>query len=98
MLGTYHHAPRYLAQALAILAAGEHPWAELLGAGDHARGAAGRARGALTAEVRGAALERERRRARVGQQRLPLGVVERLRLVALGLDRAQEAERLVADR
>ncbi len=32
VLGTYHHAPRYLEQALAVLAAGEHPWAELLGA------------------------------------------------------------------
>ena len=31
LLGTYHHAPRYLARALAVLAAGEHPWAELLG-------------------------------------------------------------------
>jgi L-iditol 2-dehydrogenase len=31
VIGTYHHAPRYLARALAILAAGEHPWAELLG-------------------------------------------------------------------
>jgi L-iditol 2-dehydrogenase len=31
LLGTYHHAPRYIARALAILAAGEHPWAELLG-------------------------------------------------------------------
>jgi L-iditol 2-dehydrogenase len=29
--GTYHHAPRYLAQALQILAAGEYPWADLLG-------------------------------------------------------------------
>ncbi len=29
LLGTYHHAPRYLARALEILAAGEHPWAEL---------------------------------------------------------------------
>lgn len=32
VLGTYHHAPRYLAQALEILAAGEFPWAELYGA------------------------------------------------------------------
>jgi L-iditol 2-dehydrogenase len=31
VLGTYHHAPRYLAQALAILAAAEYPWAGLLG-------------------------------------------------------------------
>ena len=31
LTGTYHHAPRYLARALAILAAAEHPWAELLG-------------------------------------------------------------------
>jgi L-iditol 2-dehydrogenase len=31
LLGTYHHAPRYLAHALEILAAGEHPWAELAG-------------------------------------------------------------------
>ncbi len=31
VLGTYHHAPRYLAQALQILAAGEYPWAELFG-------------------------------------------------------------------
>jgi L-iditol 2-dehydrogenase len=30
LLGTYHHAPRYLAQALEILAADEHPWASLL--------------------------------------------------------------------
>jgi L-iditol 2-dehydrogenase len=30
LLGTYHHAPRYLAQALEILAANEHPWASLL--------------------------------------------------------------------
>ena len=32
LLGTYHHAPRYLAQALEILAAQEHPWASLLSA------------------------------------------------------------------
>ena len=32
LLGTYHHAPRYLARALAVLAAGEHPWATLLSA------------------------------------------------------------------
>jgi L-iditol 2-dehydrogenase len=32
LLGTYHHAPRYLARALEILVAGEHPWAELYGA------------------------------------------------------------------
>jgi L-iditol 2-dehydrogenase len=31
LLGTYHHAPRYLARALDILAAAEHPWAELAG-------------------------------------------------------------------
>lgn len=31
LLGTYHHAPRYIARALAVLAAGEHPWASLLG-------------------------------------------------------------------
>ncbi|HET6548141.1 MAG TPA: alcohol dehydrogenase catalytic domain-containing protein [Solirubrobacter sp.] len=31
LLGTYHHAPRYIARALAILAAGQHPWAELRG-------------------------------------------------------------------
>ena len=30
--GTYHHAPRYLARALDILAANEHPWASLLSA------------------------------------------------------------------
>jgi L-iditol 2-dehydrogenase len=29
LTGTYHHAPRYIAQALAILAARRHPWAEL---------------------------------------------------------------------
>jgi len=28
---TYHHAPPYLARALETLAAGEWPWAELLG-------------------------------------------------------------------
>ena len=32
LLGTYHHAPRYLARALDVLAADEHPWAELYGA------------------------------------------------------------------
>ena len=32
LLGTYHHAPRYLARALDILAANEHPWASLLSA------------------------------------------------------------------
>ena len=32
LLGTYHHAPRYLARALEILAANEHPWAELYAA------------------------------------------------------------------
>ena len=31
LTGTYHHAPRYLAGALEILAAGDWPWAELLG-------------------------------------------------------------------
>ena len=31
LTGTYHHAPRYLARALEILAAGEWPWEELLG-------------------------------------------------------------------
>ena len=31
LTGTYHHAPRYLARALEILAAGAWPWAELLG-------------------------------------------------------------------
>ena len=31
LLGTYHHAPRYIAQALEILARREHPWADLLG-------------------------------------------------------------------
>jgi L-iditol 2-dehydrogenase len=31
LTATYHHAPRYLARALEILAAGEWPWAELLG-------------------------------------------------------------------
>jgi L-iditol 2-dehydrogenase len=31
LLGTYHHAPRYLAHALGILAANEHPWASQLG-------------------------------------------------------------------
>jgi L-iditol 2-dehydrogenase len=31
LTGTYHHAPRYLARALEVLAAGEWPWAELLG-------------------------------------------------------------------
>jgi L-iditol 2-dehydrogenase len=31
LLGTYHHAPRYIAQALEILARGDHPWADLLG-------------------------------------------------------------------
>ena len=30
LTGTYHHAPRYLARALEILAAGAWPWAELL--------------------------------------------------------------------
>jgi L-iditol 2-dehydrogenase len=31
LLGTYHHAPRYIAEALRILAAAEYPWADLLG-------------------------------------------------------------------
>jgi L-iditol 2-dehydrogenase len=31
LTGTYHHAPRYLARALEVLAAGDWPWAELLG-------------------------------------------------------------------
>jgi L-iditol 2-dehydrogenase len=31
LLGTYHHAPRYIAEALRILAAREHPWEALLG-------------------------------------------------------------------
>ena len=31
LTGTYHHAPRHLARALDVLAAGEWPWAELLG-------------------------------------------------------------------
>jgi L-iditol 2-dehydrogenase len=31
LLGTYHHAPRYLARALEVLAAAEHPWAALAG-------------------------------------------------------------------
>lgn len=31
LLGTYHHAPRYIAQALEILAQRECPWEELLG-------------------------------------------------------------------
>jgi L-iditol 2-dehydrogenase len=31
VLGTYHHAPRYLARALAVLAEGAWPWAELCG-------------------------------------------------------------------
>jgi L-iditol 2-dehydrogenase len=31
LLGTYHHTPRYLAQALGVLAAREYPWAELAG-------------------------------------------------------------------
>jgi L-iditol 2-dehydrogenase len=29
LTGTYHHAPRYLARALEVLAAAAHPWAEL---------------------------------------------------------------------
>ena len=44
LLGTYHHAPRYLARALDVLAAGEHPWAALVGPGDHARAAPGSTR------------------------------------------------------
>jgi L-iditol 2-dehydrogenase len=31
LLGTYHHAPRYIAEALELLARGDYPWAELLG-------------------------------------------------------------------
>jgi L-iditol 2-dehydrogenase len=31
LLGTYHHAPRYLARALETLAAGSWPWAKLCG-------------------------------------------------------------------
>jgi L-iditol 2-dehydrogenase len=31
VLGTYHHAPRYVARALAVLAEGAWPWAELCG-------------------------------------------------------------------
>ncbi len=31
LLGTYHHAPRHLREALATLARREHPWADLLG-------------------------------------------------------------------
>jgi len=31
LLGTYHHAPRYLARALDVLAAAQWPWAELRG-------------------------------------------------------------------
>jgi L-iditol 2-dehydrogenase len=31
LLGTYHHTPRFLAQALDVLAAREYPWAELAG-------------------------------------------------------------------
>jgi L-iditol 2-dehydrogenase len=31
LLGTYHHAPRYIAEALATLAEGRWPWAELCG-------------------------------------------------------------------
>src|SRR4051794_1016321 len=31
VLGTYHHAPRYISQALQLLAAGEYPWASLVG-------------------------------------------------------------------
>jgi L-iditol 2-dehydrogenase len=31
VLGTYHHAPRYLARALAVLAEAARPWAELCG-------------------------------------------------------------------
>jgi len=31
LLGTYHHAPRYIAEALRILAEATHPWADLLG-------------------------------------------------------------------
>jgi L-iditol 2-dehydrogenase len=31
VLGTYHHSPRYIARALAVLAEGAWPWAELCG-------------------------------------------------------------------
>ena len=31
LLGTYHHAPRYIARALAILAEGRWPWRDLCG-------------------------------------------------------------------
>jgi L-iditol 2-dehydrogenase len=31
LTATYHHAPRYLARALEILAGAEWPWAELCG-------------------------------------------------------------------
>ena len=31
IMGTYHHAPRYIAHALEVLAAGEYPWGELVG-------------------------------------------------------------------
>jgi L-iditol 2-dehydrogenase len=31
LLGTYHHAPRYIARALEILARVEYPWTDLLG-------------------------------------------------------------------
>lgn len=32
LLGTYHHAPRYIARALTVLAAAEQPWSSLLSA------------------------------------------------------------------
>jgi L-iditol 2-dehydrogenase len=31
LVGTFHHAPRYLARALRVLAGGRHPWERLLG-------------------------------------------------------------------
>ncbi len=31
IMGTYHHAPRYIEHALEVLAAGEYPWGELVG-------------------------------------------------------------------
>ena len=99
LLGTYHHAPRYLARALDVLAAGEHPWAALLGAGDHLDQLPDALAGATTAGSTRLAVESpERRRPRVGEQRVPLAVVERLRPVALALDGAEEPERLLAAR
>ena len=71
LLGTYHHAPRYLARALDVLAANEHPWAELYGAEITLERAAGGARRASPRQAQcanGAVT-------RVGQQRVPLLVV-----------------------